>query len=110
MLMVSLNYENSCCEEEYKPIQDALLAGEDWGVINCELFDDVLVIEEATVDLAIKMGWDIQKFVHEHLIEMVQDYVELDGEITASARRLLMNHALYYIYDCLDIPYEPIDD
>lgn len=51
MLMVSLNYENSCCEEEYKPIQDALLAGEDWGVINCELFDDVLVIEEATVDL-----------------------------------------------------------
>lgn len=62
------------------------------------------------VSLAIKMGWDIQKFVHEHLIEMVQDYVELDGEVTTSARRLLVNRALYHIYDCLDIPYEPIND
>ena len=110
MLMVELNYKNSCNEEKYKPIQNAILAGEDWDVINCELFDDVLVIEEATVDLAIKMGWNVDEYIHENLDEMIQEYIEYDGVSTTSARRLLVNHALYHIYDCLEIPYEPLND
>jgi hypothetical protein len=109
MLECKLYYENSFSEADYKPIQDAILAGKDWADI-CEEFDDWLVTDEATVDLTIKMGWNVDEYIHNNLDEMIQEYIEYDGVSTTSVRRLLVNDALYHIYDCLDIPYEPLDD
>lgn len=97
MLECKLFYETICCEEDLKPIQDALLAGIPWSNINCDIFDSGIETDEAVVDLAIKLGWNASEYIDENLVEMMYQYIAYDGEYTTSAARLLVNEALEYI-------------
>ena len=96
MLQFDLYYEDSCDPAEYKPIQDAIIAGEDWADI-CGKYDNMIVTEEAAVNLAVRLGWDCDSFIKSDLMELASLYVEYDGEYTESLRRLLVNEALGYI-------------
>ena len=96
MLKFSLYYEDKCDSAEYLPIQDAIMAGENWADI-CEKYDDWIITDEAAVDLAIRLGWDCNSFIESELIELANSYVDYDCENTDSLRKLLVNEALDYI-------------
>ena len=78
MLECKLCYETTCCEEDLKPIQDALLAGIHWADINCDIFDGGIETDEAAVDLAIKLGWNASEYIDENLVEMMYQYIDYD--------------------------------
>ena len=101
MLKFDLYYEDECNPSEYKPIQDAIMAGEDWADI-CEEFDDWIVTDEATVNLAIKLGWDCDSYIKSDLMELASSYVNYDCGYAESLRRLLVNEALSYVWSYME--------
>lgn len=94
MFDISVRFQVTYLETQLNEIKEAYLSGVKWPDIVTSF--DVGLAEETMLLWAQELGWDLETQIESYMEQLVT-YFDLDGEMTESINRLLVNEALEYI-------------
>lgn len=87
---------NAWNHEDMEAVKQDIINGMHYADV-IEKYDNFGLCDAAAVDCAMDLGWNMEKFIDEEIMELLYNYFIYDGETTVSLDRLITTEALEYI-------------